>query len=536
MKKILAFLMVVSTCSTRAQVYQWANFIGGTPANHYYTSEPHGKVSTIDAWNNIYVTAPGGYFKKFSPTGSLQWSKNIGGDGWSVTSDDRGYVYVIGNFTGAIDVDPSLAVYPLIAGGTDVFISKLDTAGDFVWAKSIGDTNSYNYGTDIKVDTAGNIYAVGAYSSYTDFDPGVGAELVDTSGAFLLKLDSSGNFLWVYVEKNSPYAQVHPFQYFNAVAVDDSGSVYVAMTGGNTTTTSSHLTKVDSNGNWLWNKYFPYSQISVGGDIYDLEISDSNYLFAMGLWDYKTMQYPGHFFIKKMDLSGNEIWTSKFSSSAQDWQGALAIDNEGNSYAIGSAMHGQFSPLYSGGEYFTCFGMPGMFVVKVNPSGTPQWGFIHEIGSQSTDDSYGYNIMVDDACGVYLTGYVQGSVDADPGPAVHTLSGTSLFLQKLLCFDLAASSVNGPENGSLIYPNPNTGSFTLSSTVLDASKCSIEIRDILGKLVYANTLQTGVSNFKTEINLDENIASGVYFLHLKTEGGEENIRFVKEGNEAKNSW
>ncbi len=66
-------------------------------------------------------------------------------------------------------------------------------------ANTINGTDLFS---DIELDAAGNIYIAGRHgASDVDFDPSIGG----TSGttfrgaldAFLLKLDNSGNFVWV---------------------------------------------------------------------------------------------------------------------------------------------------------------------------------------------------------------------------------------------------------------------------------------------------------------------------------------------------
>ena len=83
-------------------------------------------------------------------------------------------------------------------GGSDIFIQKLDSNGNFVWGKSIG--GQFNdLGTSIIVDTIGNIYVSGAFRDIVDFDPNVGSSSASSNGLrdiFLLKLNSDGNYIW----------------------------------------------------------------------------------------------------------------------------------------------------------------------------------------------------------------------------------------------------------------------------------------------------------------------------------------------------
>ncbi len=99
--------------------------------------------------------------------------------------------------------DPGMGTYNLF-GIVDIFILKLNVAGNFVWAKAMvgvmGGTD--DIGIFIALDTIENVYTTGRFNSQTvDFDPGVGNYNFTNAGApeydsYISKLDSLGNFVW----------------------------------------------------------------------------------------------------------------------------------------------------------------------------------------------------------------------------------------------------------------------------------------------------------------------------------------------------
>ena len=127
--------------------------------------------------------------------GDFIWARAMGGSindfGYSIAVDITGNVYTTGHFYGTADFDPGAGTFNLTAsGGSDIFVSKLDNAGNFVWAGVMGE-NNYNSGYDIAVDGVGNIYTTGTFYVTVDFDPGAGAfDLTPTDGydIFVLKL------------------------------------------------------------------------------------------------------------------------------------------------------------------------------------------------------------------------------------------------------------------------------------------------------------------------------------------------------------
>jgi hypothetical protein len=104
---------------------------------------------------------------------NFEWAKRIGGgdydEGFSIVSDASGNVYTTGTFEGTVDFDPGNGIYNLTsAGGTDIFVCKLDPSGNFVWAKQLAGA-SYEYGLDIAIDASGNVYTTGNFMGSTDF-------------------------------------------------------------------------------------------------------------------------------------------------------------------------------------------------------------------------------------------------------------------------------------------------------------------------------------------------------------------------------
>jgi hypothetical protein len=138
--------------------------------------------------------------------------------------DSSGNIHLMGEFQGTVDFNPGSGSFLLSAGsGQDVFVSKLNALGQFVWARRFRN-NSTSQSGDIAVDAAGNLYTTGSFYGRSDFDPLVG-EFFLRSGTqqsvFVSKLDSSGNFSWA--KKISPTHDGFGF----GIVLDSSANVYV---------------------------------------------------------------------------------------------------------------------------------------------------------------------------------------------------------------------------------------------------------------------------------------------------------------------
>ena len=156
------------------------------------------------------------------------WAKKFGGPdsdfGSSVAVDSAGNVHITGSFSGTVDFDPGAGNTDLqSAGDGDVFVSKLNATGNLVWAKSFGGL-SYDSGSSVAVDSAGNVHITGGFSGTVDFDPGAGtADLQSAGGAdvFVSKLNESGNLVWAKSFGGSEDV------FGSSVAVDSAGNVHI---------------------------------------------------------------------------------------------------------------------------------------------------------------------------------------------------------------------------------------------------------------------------------------------------------------------
>lgn len=99
--------------------------------------DPSGGTSVLGglASTNIYIV-------KLTHDRQFIWAKQFDNHGSSntsprVTTDAAGNVFVTGRYSATCDFDPGAGVYDIDPGGPAVFLAKLNTNGDFLWAKSI---------------------------------------------------------------------------------------------------------------------------------------------------------------------------------------------------------------------------------------------------------------------------------------------------------------------------------------------------------------------------------------------------------------
>ena len=211
--------------------------------------------------------------------------------GFSIAVDGSGNVYTTGSFQGTADFDPGASVFNLSGASGNVFVSKLDASGNFLWAKAMGGTGN-DQALDVAVDASGNVLTTGYFQDTADFDPGAGIFNVGTMGGldvFISKLDVSGNFLWVKALGGADSDQGF------GIAVDNSGNVYTTGSFEGTADFDPSLSVLD--------------------------------LTSAGLVDI---------FISKLDASGDPVWTRTMGSAGSDQALGIALDATGNAYTTGS--------------------------------------------------------------------------------------------------------------------------------------------------------------------------------------------------------
>src|SRR5262249_16028931 len=90
------------------------------------------------------LTAPGPFatdavVSEADDAGNFVWAKRLGGAGEDVANgvavDASGAVLTTGSFDGTADFDPAPGTFYLSNSGGSAYVSKLDAAGNFVWAK-----------------------------------------------------------------------------------------------------------------------------------------------------------------------------------------------------------------------------------------------------------------------------------------------------------------------------------------------------------------------------------------------------------------
>lgn len=275
---------------------------------------------------------------------------NHGVYGGKCVVDASGNTYLTGTFgPNALFGDTNLLA---VEGedDRDIFVSKLDSDGNWVWARRDGGV-SVDGGVSIDIDSSGNLYVTGTFGDSVLFDA---FDLNAYDGSvFVGKINTDGNWGWV--------AQASAGSVYDVV-VGESGGVYVlgqfteTATFGSIEISSSDggkamfLAKLDSSGNWQWAKVMDsdllIGMLTYGGGTKSLAVDSSEnvyvtYGFAGTLTIGGEEQFGAYgsfdVLVAKFDSSGNLDWAKQGGGADSDYPNGIALDSSGYVYIVGEA-------------------------------------------------------------------------------------------------------------------------------------------------------------------------------------------------------
>jgi hypothetical protein len=468
----------------------WAKQIGGS-------SSDVGLAITIDDYGNVYTTGkfygtvdfdPGInvynitsspydiFILKVSENGDFMWAKSFGGNSSKIASsivvDKYGNIYLKGRFSNTVDFDMGVGVYNLTSIAlSDIFINKVDSIGNLIWAKQIGGYFVYDVNNSLVLDSAGNVYAIGNFENDIDFDPGVGVYNLTSNGqedVFISKLDVNGDFIWAKSFGGGSKDVI------NSIELDGFGNIY---------TTGSFKNTVD----------------------FDPGIGVNN---LSSVWAADA-------FISKLDSDGNFLWASSMGGGADDEGVSIEIDNNGSIYTVGTFDAGaNFNP--EGTYILQSNGAIDIFISKLSQCSNSIINTSPTLSALDTTASYQWLDCVNNYS------FISGATSQSYTPTINGIY--ALEITTNYCVDTSAcivvNNVSIAENAANIslYPNPTDNGITLDIEGYNGS-ISVGVYDLQGRLLETTT--------NTIISMGE-YAKGIYVFKVAYGDVVEELKVVKD--------
>jgi hypothetical protein len=293
-----------------------------------------------------------------------------------------------------------------ILSEAEVFAQSVDT----VWVRRYdGPKKGNDVATAIAIDGSGNVYVTGHTS-----------DNMAVSDYATIKYYLNGDTAWIR-EYNGPGNE---WDWAHAIAVDDSGNVYVTGTSFDSGTLFDYATiKYDSSGNKLWVKRYDGSEkdhdeaVAVAAD-------DSGNVYVTGsshcietCMDYATIKYHPN---------GDTAWVRRYNGPVNSVDGASAItvDSSRNVYVTGASYGGSETK----NDYAT---------IKYYSNGDTAW--VRRYNGPGNDDDQAKAIVVDGSGNTYVTGQSGGSGSSDDYATIkYYPNGDTAWVRRY----------NGPVNGN----------------------------------------------------------------------------------------
>lgn len=372
-------------------------------------------------------TAYGGnydsFVTKFDSTGAEQWTRQAApyanDSALALTTDASGNVFVAGQTASEISAGMTHA------GGTDAYLTKLDSSGTHVWDKQFGGTGN-DRATAVAVDGSGNIYVAGEKDGnailrrYVDSDASqtpdweVDLGALNSDGAVSgIAVGSSGN---VYLSGQTSNAAL-------------SGSIVNAHSGG----TDGFVSQIIDSGASAavgFTTYVGSSSMDTLGGIAVKASAGADEIYVTGATDGAVdggaAASAQDTFVMKLDNTGTEVWAHQDHSAVSQSGNAIAYDATATSVISRLGLTTGDMPAEPGTEVLSLTtARPGQyFSIRVDGGATKRI----EI---ETDDSLNLlAVKINNAMGQYGNSTLErGSVDsalkieAKNGAVVEIIAG-----------------------------------------------------------------------------------------------------------------
>lgn len=361
--------------------YVWAVKAGGTGSerglsiktdaagNSYITGYFYGSAT----FGSITINSAGAqdaFIAKYDSNGNCLWAKSAGGSGADIgngiTIDNNGNVIVTGEFAGTASFGATSLTS--MNGTTDVFTTKLDANGNFLWAKK-GSAHLTDRGIDVVCDNSGNIYITGQFSDTITFD--VVHQNNMLNAIFLVKYDPSGNEVWFrrigagamnvsnsIASDGTAIYLIGDFQ--GTITFFGTSNVNMSATYAN----GIFLAKYDGSGNLGWNisesSDSPLTGKSVSVNGTNLTIGGH---FKCTFSSYRDRYMPANF-----NSSGYwDVFMGKYNAGTGAWVISRQIGGKDNQTCNGIATDANGNPHIAGSYEIDCitpvsaafYGYPG---------------------------------------------------------------------------------------------------------------------------------------------------------------------------------
>jgi hypothetical protein len=390
------------------------------------------------AQNSLDFEFAGVYHNKYS-YGMMDYNARM-------TTDSLGNHYIISNYNGSHDLDPSAneELIETLTSEGDIFLAKYTANGQLDWSKTIQPTPG-TYVSDIHLDGLGNIYISGTYADSVRLDFG-SSQVFHSPGynkCFLAKYTNNGTLAWFKLlntsgdlkfnlDPNNELIATCTYQYTLNIGSLNNPQV---ITGG---VNNIVLMKIGSNGNVIWYKSSAApSNLMIGGigsdgdgnsytagvftGSLDTDLDAGTHVLSTNAWTQEVGTY-----LCKYDLNGNHIWGELITGSGGLMIFSFEVNKSGE-FALSGQFGGEHDfDVSSGQKELEASGTASRFLVKYDASCSIIYA--NKIASSISSSAVFKKVILTDEGSCYALGskqytiYTENDTVSNIGPSYNWLS------------------------------------------------------------------------------------------------------------------
>lgn len=323
------------------------------------------------------------------------------------TLSSQGEVILAGGFSHPTDFDPGQGTAMLIpVGYRDIFVSKADFSGNFLWVKALNGTNVRD-ACVVATDAVGSIYVGGSFWGIIDADPGPDSMLIASPGGevgFVIKLTADGDVVWAKTINSSGQRSV------SRISAPSTGGVYVMgqNLGGTTRDFIEKLSSVDGTSEWIRSPQGSTSFRAMTVDVAGNVIVGGAYVGTVDFDpDSAVVAYTANVsfpsFVWKLDRNGAYQWVQHVDPSSNTVINTIAVDVQGR-IMVGGLFTGSIKmpiSLSRDSIHLGSIGSYDMLLARMSPEGVLEWAC--SIGGLESD--LVKNVVLDKAGNIFAVSF-----------------------------------------------------------------------------------------------------------------------------------
>ena len=382
------------------------------------------------------------------------------------------------------------------AGLADMYLIRTNRFGDTLWTRSFGGPDDEEgYGIESTFD--GGVIAVGYTKSF-----GTGAD----KNMYIVKTNWKGDSIWTKAITVGTSCWLH-----SVIQLQDDTYMAVGTVEQGPDTSKIILIRLSELGGVIWAKTYG-SGISKACSVE--QTTDNGFIISGVTYDSIT---KGDIILIKTDSLGNSICSESLDSltvsstlTAVDAYALIGVGLDTLhvtpiSQMVTTTTVDFCDSIMCGSPMASFSYVDSALVVVFSDSSVNTTNWLWDFGDGNTDTVQNptYTYSTDGTYNTCLYAFNQCNTDT----ICQIISITGVGIDQ--------SAISNHQS-LIIYPNPNTGQFTLEMNLQEETKLTIKLYHFTGQLIQSEEIGNVTGNYTQQMDLSK-YAKGIYYVQIMTE-------------------